>query len=184
MKVVVGLGNPGGKYLKTRHNIGFMVVDKLVKKYGAALVKNRLDAIVYECALEGEKVLFVKPQTFMNLSGSTVKKIVHKHGCRYDDVLVILDDSDLPLGKVRIREHGGSGGHRGLRSVMDCVGSAGIPRLKIGIGSCPSQYKKEFVLSSFTREEGDIIENALGKACSVVDVWCSKGIIDCMNMFN
>ncbi len=184
MKVVVGLGNPGGKYLKTRHNIGFMVVDKLVKETRAALVKNRFDAVIHECLVKGERVLFVRPQTFMNLSGGAVRKIVSKHGCRDDEILVVLDDSDLPLGKIRIREQGGSGGHKGLKSIMDCLGSSSIPRLKIGIGSCPSEYKKEFVLSPFTQEEVENVKSALDRACKAIDVWYTKGIIDCMNMFN
>ncbi|MDR4496366.1 MAG: aminoacyl-tRNA hydrolase [Candidatus Scalindua sp.] len=184
MKVVVGLGNPGEKYVKTRHNIGFMVVDKLVKEYRAVYAKNRFDATIHECFIEGEKVLFVKPQTFMNLSGEAVKKIIGKYGCQIDEILVVLDDSALPLGKIRVRGHGGSSGHKGLKSVMDCLGNAGFPRLKIGIGGCPSERKKEFVLSPFTDEEGDTIENALNKACKAIDVWFAKGITDCMNMFN
>jgi PTH1 family peptidyl-tRNA hydrolase len=184
MKVVVGLGNPGGKYLKTRHNIGFMVVDKLVKEFKAGWVKNRFDAAIHECLVEGEKVFFVKPQTFMNLSGGAVRKIVSKYGCRDDEVLLVLDDSDLPLGKIRIREQGGSGGHKGLKSVVNCLGGGAVPRLKIGIGNCPSEYKKEFVLSSFTPEECKIIKSTLDRACKAVGVWCTKGIIDCMDMFN
>jgi len=184
MKVVIGLGNPGEKYVKTRHNIGFMVVDKLVKEYKAVNAKNSFDATIYECFIEGEKVLFVKPQTFMNLSGEAVKKIIKKYGCQIDEILVVLDDSDLPLGKIRVRERGGSSGHKGLKSVMDCLGSAGFPRLKIGIGGCLSERKKEFVLSPFTGEEGETIDNALNKACKAIDVWFTKGITDCMNMFN
>jgi PTH1 family peptidyl-tRNA hydrolase len=184
MKVVVGLGNPGGKYSRTRHNIGFLVVDKLVKEFGARLIKNRFDATLYECLIEGEKTVFAKPQTFMNLSGGSVGKIVGAYGCRDDEILVVLDDSDLPLDKIRIREQGGSGGHKGLKSIMDCLGCGTIPRLKIGIGYCPSEYKKEFVLSHFTPEEGGIIEGALDRACKAIGVWCAKGIIDCMNMYN
>ncbi|GJQ59339.1 MAG: aminoacyl-tRNA hydrolase [Candidatus Scalindua sp. AMX11] len=184
MKVVVGLGNPGGKYSRTRHNIGFMVVDKLVKEFGAGLIKSQLEAAVYECVLGGERVVFVKPQTFMNLSGVVVRKVVGKYGCGDDEVLVVLDDSDLPLGKIRVREQGGSGGHNGLRSIIDSLGSCAVPRLKIGIGHCPSKYKKEFVLSHFAREEAEIIAGALDRASEAVGVWCAKGIIDCMNIFN
>ena len=184
MKVVIGLGNPGEKYLKTRHNIGFMVVDRLVEEYNAGRAKKRFDAAIHECCIEGEKVLFVKPQTFMNLSGESVKKIIMKHGCQPGEVLVVLDDSDLPLGKIRVREQGGSSGHKGLKSVIDCLGNAGFPRLKIGIGGCLSEGKKEFVLSPFKGEEGETIENALNRACKAVVVWLTRGITDCMNMFN
>lgn len=184
MKVVVGLGNPGTKYVKTRHNIGFMVVDKLVRRFGVGAAKNRFEAVIHECLVDGKKALLVKPQTFMNLSGGAIKKIVAKYGCRDDEVLVVLDDSDLPLGKIRIREQGGSGGHKGLKSAIDCLGSSTIPRLKIGIGNCPSEHKKEFVLSPFAREEIKIIEKTLDRACDAVNAWCAKGITDCMNMFN
>ncbi|MDR4504587.1 MAG: aminoacyl-tRNA hydrolase [Candidatus Scalindua sp.] len=184
MKVVVGLGNPGVKYAKTRHNIGFMVVDKLVGEFKAGTPKNRFESVIYECLVGGETVLLVKPQTFMNLSGGAVRKIVKKYGCRDDEILVVLDDSDLPLGKIRIREQGGGGGHKGVMSVMDCLGSDAVPRLKIGIGGCLPEYKKEFVLSPFTREEIRIIENTLDRACDAVRAWCAKGINNCMNMFN
>lgn len=184
MKIVIGLGNPGRKYLNTRHNVGFMVIDKLIKGHNVSFTKKRYDSIISEGFVEGNKVLFVTPQTFMNLSGYPTRKIVEGHECNLDDVLVILDDINLPVGKIRIRERGSSGGHKGLKSISDHLRTTDFPRLRIGVGNCFSENKKDFVLSRFTREERENIENALDKATEAVNVWVKTGINDCMNIFN
>ena len=115
MKIVIGLGNPGNKYTKTRHNIGFAVIDKFIKGCNVEFTKKYRDSVISKCIIEGEEVLFVKPQLFMNLSGGPTKKIVEKYNCSLSEILVILDDINIPLGKTRIREKGSSGGHNGLK---------------------------------------------------------------------
>lgn len=184
MKIVIGLGNPGRKYAKTRHNIGFMVVDKFIKEHSASLTKKSCDSIISECFVDDEKVIFVKPQKFMNISGEPVKKIVERYGCCLDEIFVILDDSNLHLGKIRIRKKGSSGGHKGLKSISDYLGNTCFPRLRIGIGNCFSEDRKEFVLSRFTKEESDTIKSALDNACKAINIWVTTGINNCMNTFN
>jgi PTH1 family peptidyl-tRNA hydrolase len=184
MKVVIGLGNPGRKYAKTRHNVGFMVIDKFTKKHNISFAKKRCDSLIGECIIEGEKTLFVKPQTFMNASGRPVKEVVRRYDCKLDDILVILDDINLPLGKIRIREKGSSGGHNGLKSVSGHLKTTCFSRLRIGVGNCSSEDKKDFVLSRFAKEESNTIEDALEKASKAIDIWIATGINDCMGMFN
>lgn len=184
MKIVIGLGNPGRKYSKTRHNVGFMIIDKLTEEHNAGSGKKRFGSTISECFIEGNKTLFVKPQTFMNASGYSAREIIEKYGCNLDDILVVIDDINLPLGKIRIRGKGSSGGHKGLKSVSDHVKTTDFARLRIGVGSDFSENQKDFVLSHFTREESKIIENALNKAREAINVWIKIGINDCMNMFN
>lgn len=184
MKIVIGLGNPGRKYLKTRHNIGFMAVDRFVKDHDASLAKKGYKSIVGELFVEGNKTLFIKPQTYMNLSGWPVRKYVEKYKCNIDDILVVLDDINLPPGKIRIRGSGSNGGHNGLKSISDHLKTTEYPRLRIGVGNCHSEDKKDFVLSRFTKEEEEAIESALDKAGEAISMWIKAGINDCMNLFN
>ncbi|MCK5347515.1 MAG: aminoacyl-tRNA hydrolase [Candidatus Heimdallarchaeota archaeon] len=184
MKIVIGLGNPGTKYTKTRHNIGFMVVDKLLKGCNVSFTKKYRDSIVNKCLIEGEEILFVKPQLFMNLSGIPAKRIVEKHNCNLNEILVILDDINIPLGKVRIREKGSSGGHNGLKSISNHLKTTYFPRLRIGVGSSLPENTKDFVLSRFSKEENDVIQGALDKACKVINCWVTTDINNCMSLFN
>ncbi len=184
MKIVIGLGNPGTKYTKTRHNIGFMVIDKFLKGCKVSFTKKYRDSIVNKCLIEGEEILFVKPQLFMNLSGIPAKRIVEKHNCNLNEILVILDDFSLPLGKVRIREKGSSGGHKGLKSISDHLKTTYFSRLRIGIGNISSEDTEDFVLSRFTREEKKVIEEALDKACNAIRYWITTDINNCMSMIN
>ncbi|MGR3301840.1 MAG: aminoacyl-tRNA hydrolase [Candidatus Scalindua sp.] len=184
MKIVIGLGNPGTKYTKTRHNIGFVVIDKFLKSCNVSFTKKYRDSIVNKCLIEGEEILFVKPQLFMNLSGIPTKRIVEKHNCNLNEILVILDDINIPLGKVRIREKGSSGGHKGLKSISDHLKTTDFARLRIGIGNISAEDTKDFVLSRFTREEKDVIEDSLDKACNAIKYWITEDINNCMSMIN
>ena len=184
MKIVIGLGNPGTKYTKTRHNIGFMVVDKLLKGCNVSFTKKYRDSIVNKCLIEGEEILFVKPQLFMNLSGIPTKRIAEKNNCNLNEILIVLDDINLPLGKVRIREKGSSGGHNGLKSISNHLKTTYFPRLRIGVGSSLPENTKDFVLSRFTKEENDVIQGALDKACKVINCWVTTDINNCMSLFN
>ena len=184
MKIVIGLGNPGRKYTKTRHNIGFMVIDKFLKDCKVSFTKKYRDSVVNKCLVEGEEILFVKPQLFMNLSGIPAKRIAEKNNCNLNEILVILDDFNLPLGKVRIREKGSSGGHKGLKSISDHLKTTYFSRLRIGIGNISSEDTEDFVLSRFTKEEKKVIEDALDKACNAIRYWVTTDINNCMSMIN
>lgn len=184
MKIVIGLGNPGNKYKQTRHNAGFMVIDKYLKSHKIGFTKNCHDAIVNKCIIEGDETLFIKPQLFMNLSGGPAKRIVDKYKCELDDILVVLDDINLPLGKIRIREKGSSGGHNGLKSISENLKTTCFSRLRIGIGNSQPEKMKDFVLSRFTKEENDIIQDVLEKACEAIYYWVTTDIKNCMRLFN
>jgi PTH1 family peptidyl-tRNA hydrolase len=184
MKIVIGLGNPGTKYTKTRHNIGFMVIDKFLKGCKVSFTKKYRDSIVNKCLIEGKETLFVKPQLFMNLSGIPAKRIAEKNTCNLNEILIVLDDINLPLGKVRIREKGSSGGHKGLKSISDHLKTTYFSRLRIGIGNISSEDTEDFVLSRFTKEEKKVIEDALDKACNAIRYWVTTDINNCMSMIN
>lgn len=184
MKIVIGLGNPGRKYAKTRHNVGFMVVDKFIKDCNVSLTEKNRDSIVNRCFIEGEEILFVKPQLFMNVSGGPTKRIVEKYSCCLNEMLVVSDDINLPLGRIRIREKGSSGGHNGLKSVSEHLKTTNFPRLRIGIGNSFSDDAKDYVLSRFTKEENDTVKEALDKACKAINYWITTGISKCMSMIN
>ena len=152
MKVIVGLGNPGKKYEKTRHNIGFIVVDSLRKKYGVSDEREKFQALVSEKNIDGEKVIFLKPQTFMNLSGNSVIEIVKFYKLNSkEDIIVVYDDMDLPFGDIRVKEKGSSGGHNGIKSIISHVGEEFI-RVKCGIGS-KKDDAVEHVLGEFSQSE-------------------------------
>ncbi len=184
MKIVIGLGNPGNKYTQTRHNAGFMVLDKFIESYKVVFTKKYRDSIISKCIIECEEVLFVKPQLFMNLSGEPTKRIIDKYSCNLDEILVILDDLNLPLGKTRIREKGSSGGHNGLKSISSHLKTTCFPRLRIGIGNSHPDDTRDFVLSRFTKEEKDIINEVLDSACRAINYWITTDISNCMSLFN
>jgi len=184
MKVVIGLGNPGNKYTKTRHNIGFAVIDKFIKSCEVGFTKKYRDSVISKCIIEGEEILFVKPQLFMNLSGAPTKRIIEKYNCSLCEIFVILDDINLPLGKIRIREKGSSGGHNGLKSISNHLKTTCFPRLRIGVGNSLQENTKDFVLSRFSREESGVIQATLDKACKVINCWVTTDINNCMGLFN
>ena len=184
MKVVIGLGNPGNKYTKTRHNIGFAVIDKFIKSCKVGFTKKYRDSVISKCIIQGEEILFVKPQLFMNLSGAPTKRIIEKYNCSLCEILVILDDINLPLGKIRIREKGSSGGHNGLKSISNHLKTTCFPRLRIGVGNSLPENTKDFVLSRFTKEENDVIQGSLDKACKAINYWVTTDIKNCMSLFN
>lgn len=159
MKLIVGLGNPGSKYDGTRHNIGFDVVDILVKELKAPSFREKFQGLLTEITYEGEKILFLKPQTYMNLSGDSINAVAKFYKISNDDILIIYDDMDTPLGKIRFRPKGSSGGHNGIKSIIAHFGEQ-FPRVKFGIGkpTLPSQIEGniiDFVLSRFTKEEDE-----------------------------
>jgi PTH1 family peptidyl-tRNA hydrolase len=183
-KLVVGLGNPGGKYAGTRHNVGYAVVDSLAESPRAGPSQGRFQGQVAELIEEPHKVLLVKPETFMNLSGRCVRQLVDFYQVPLEDLLVVCDDINLPLGKIRARARGTHGGHNGLRDIQNHLGTTEYARLRIGVGTPDEDDAVDHVLGRFRPGERPVIEEALQKAVQAVIVWVHQGIDACMNQFN
>lgn len=184
MKVLVGLGNPGKKYAGTRHNVGFDVIAELSRRHGASKPKSRFDAELSESGIGGEKVLLAAPQTFMNASGRAVRQLVDFFQLPISDLLVICDDINLPLGRLRIRKSGSAGGQKGLENVIQHLG-ANVPRLRIGVGQPPQHLDSaDYVLDRFHKSELAAIDEATGRAADAVEMWVIDGIDQAMNRFN
>ena len=184
MKIVVGLGNPGNQYKDTRHNIGFLVVDELARRWNTPSWKRRYDAEVSEHRALGP-VLLVKPQTFMNLSGNSVREAAKFYKTPSTDIIVIHDDLDLPAGRLRIRERGGSGGHRGIESMLTQLGADDFVRVRFGVGRPPEGWESaDYVLGRFAPDEQALIKEAVDKAADAVEVILKEGTAPAMNRFN
>jgi len=184
MKIVVGLGNPGKKYDGTRHNVGFAVVDALAVGPGTSAFQNRFDAQVAEWREGDEKVLLLKPDKFMNLSGRAVRQAVDFYQVTPTDLLVVCDDINLPLGKLRFRKRGTHGGHNGLRDIQSHLGTTDYPRLRIGVDAPPQDGAVDHVLGRFRSSEKPIIAEAMETAVQGVVLWVREGIAPCMNQYN
>jgi peptidyl-tRNA hydrolase, PTH1 family len=183
LKIVVGLGNPGNRYTGTRHNLGYAVVDSLAKSPNAGRFQERFKGQVAELREEPFKVLLVKPMTFMNLSGQCVRQFVDFYQAPLTDLLVVCDDINLPLGKLRVRTRGTHGGHNGLRDIQAHLGTLEYPRLRIGVDA-PGQDAVEHVLGRFRPTEQTVINDAVSLAAQAVGVWIHQGIEACMNQYN
>lgn len=184
MKIVVGLGNPGSKYAATRHNIGFDVVDYLAAGPGVGGFRSAFQSEAAEFTEGGEKVLLVKPQTFMNLSGRAVRAVLDFYKLTPADLLVICDDYNLPLGKLRVRAKGSHGGQNGLRNIQEQLGTDEYPRLRMGIGQPAPGEAVDFVLTRFKPGERAAVEEAVANAAAGVLVWVRQGLPACMNRVN
>ena len=185
MYVIVGLGNPGKQYDKTRHNVGFDVIDMLAKEYGISVTKIKHKALIGEGRVGTEKVLLVKPQTYMNLSGETLIDIYNYYKVDLENIVVIYDDIDLGVGKLRIRKKGSGGTHNGMRSIVKCLGSTDFPRVRVGVSKpMPGQNLADFVLSRFRKEEADDLATGLEKACNAVDCIIRENLDLAMNKYN
>jgi peptidyl-tRNA hydrolase, PTH1 family len=183
-KLVVGLGNPGSKYQATRHNIGFEVVDRLAQGGSGATFTRKFDGLLAESEIDFRRVLLLKPETFMNLSGRSVAQVLRFYKLELSDLLVVCDDLNLPLGKLRIRAGGSDGGQKGLRDISANLGSELYARLRIGIGERGPIDAADFVLSRFRSTERPVIDDTLILASQAVAVWTSKGMAEAMNRFN
>ncbi len=185
MKLVVGLGNHGREYEGTRHNVGYLVIDRLAEQLGQPDFRRQFSGRVGSVKVGDEKILLLKPETYMNLSGRSVQTALAFHKLAHSDLLVICDDLNLPVGKIRVRSGGSDGGQKGLRSVAEQLGTPEYPRLRIGIGAArEGQDSAGYVLSRFSREERKAIDESIGLAVEAVIVWCEAGIEKCMNRFN
>jgi PTH1 family peptidyl-tRNA hydrolase len=181
IRLVVGLGNPGPQYAATRHNIGFMVVDQLASQFGSTWEKStKWDALSAKCGA----VLLVKPTSFMNRSGYPLFAAVQFYKIDPCEILVVLDDFALPLGRLRLRARGGSGGHNGLESIIMQFGTEEIPRLRIGIGGAPHEESVDYVLSRFFDEEKPLVRSTIDRAVEAVKYAIDNGLVSAMNTFN
>ena len=186
MRAIVGLGNPGEKYEHTRHNAGFDVISILSAKLDVAVKKLKFQGVIGETIWKGEKLVLIKPQTFMNLSGLTVSDALAFFKMSPKDMLLIVDDIDLPFGQVRIRPKGGPGTHNGLRHIVQCTGTGDFPRVRIGMGAPPPQWDlADWVLSKFqTEAERKIAYDAYLLAADAALCWAEHGIDTAMNRYN
>lgn len=185
MKLIVGLGNPGAKYEGTRHNVGFQVIDRLVRENAATGPRPKFDAEIWECTSEGQKSLLLKPQTFMNRSGGSVRKAVDFYQVPFEDVLIVCDDFNLPLGQLRIRSSGSDGGQNGLADVIRCMGTPDVPRLRIGIGPVPERWNPaDFVLGKFTADQRTEADLQVARAADAVKMWTAEGVTPAANKYN
>lgn len=184
--LIVGLGNPGDKYGKTRHNVGFRVIDKLAEKYNAKTFKNKFQALYADCDIEDKKIMLFKPLTYMNNSGSAVSEVVRFYKIPTDNIIVISDDISLPAGRLRIRANGSHGGHNGLKDIIELLGTDNIARIKVGMGQKPHpDYDlADWVLSVPSKEDTLLIEKAEDSAADAIKVILKSGISAAMNRFN
>jgi len=187
VKLVAGLGNPGPRYDRTRHNVGFQVLDELARRWNVAAPRyeRRYEALVADDQVGDQRVVLLWPQTYMNLSGRSVLAV--KQFFKLDptrDLLVVCDDMDLPVGRIRLRARGSGGGQKGLENILLRLGTTDVPRLRIGIGRAPAAVAAAYVLSRFAPGEQQDIEEAISTAADAVECWLRRGIDAAMNRFN
>lgn len=183
--LIVGLGNPGREYRASRHNFGFMVVDRLVASRGSDFSKSQLKALTASITIQGNKVLVIKPQTFMNLSGEAAVPLLNYYKIPVDRMLVVHDDMDLPFGTLRMRPGGGAGGQKGLASIINKLGHQEFARLRCGIGHPPGQMEvHDYVLSQFSKNEEESLPAVIDKAAEAIETFVSEGIQAAMNRYN
>ena len=183
--LLIGLGNPGREYADTRHNFGFMLVDRLAVRLNARGLKVQSKAIVTNASYEERKLILAKPQTYMNLSGQSVQGLVHFYKLPINNVMILSDDLDIPFGAIRIRASGGPGGQRGLSSILERLGTKEVPRLRLGIGRPPGRMDaSNYVLQNFSRSDMQAISEILDRAADAVLAFVSHGLNKAMNEFN
>lgn len=182
---IVGLGNPGRQYEETKHNVGFKVIDRLAEKYDIKVDKFKNKAFVGDGTIRNKRVLLVKPQTYMNLSGESVREIVNFYKIPQERFVVIFDDTSLPCGSVRIREKGSHGGHNGIRNIIDQMGTDQFYRIKVGIGEKPSGWDlADYVLGKFNEDDLPAMDEGMDKAVKGVELMLSRGIAEAANRVN
>lgn len=186
MYAIIGLGNPGKKYELTRHNVGYMAIDQLAKAHQISVEKLKHQALVGQGRINGEKVILVKPITYMNLSGNAVREVIDYYKIPIENTMIIYDDIDIPLGKLRIRKEGGSGTHNGMKSIIASLGSKRFPRIRIGIAPENSSHASlaDYVLGSFTQKEWICLSEPLESTVKVVETMIEKGLDNAMNHYN
>jgi peptidyl-tRNA hydrolase, PTH1 family len=181
IRLIAGLGNPGAEYDGTRHNIGFAVVDRLATEWGLTWQHEKRWHLLWA---KGERAILVKPTSYMNRSGEPIQAIAQFYKITPTEMLIVLDDMDLPLGRLRLRPDGGTAGHNGLESVIVQFGTEEIPRLRVGIGAAPKEESVDHVLGRFFEEERPIVEKTVARAVEAVKWSIDKGVLSAMNLFN
>lgn len=184
MYVIAGLGNPGKKYENTRHNMGFITIDQLAEKHNIKVDKLKFKALVGEGRIAGQKVLLVKPQTYMNLSGESIRQIMNFYKLEPKELTVIYDDMDIDVGSIRIRKFGSAGTHNGMKSVVQQLGSDRFPRIRVGIGNRNKGDTIDFVLGGFRKEEVPLLEEAVTTAVQAIECMLEADIDIAMNKYN
>lgn len=184
MHLVVGLGNPGARYQDSRHNVGFRCADEVARRHQAVFSRQLFDARIAWVDIAGKRVLLAKPQTYMNLSGRSVAPLLRYFGLAPAGLLVVYDDMDLPLGRIRVREQGSAGGHNGMKSIIAALGTQDFARVRIGIGPSGAQDAADYVLGRFTPDEAPLVVGALERAADAVEVVVAEGVATAMNRFN
>ena len=185
MRLVFGLGNPGNRYAHTRHNVGFTVLDRVARNFFIEVVREKFHSLWDEARLDDDRVMFIKPQTYMNRSGLAVREWVGFFKVALEDILIVHDDLDMDPGKMKFTRGGGSGGHRGAESIIRELGAESIPRLKIGIGRPRfGEPIEEFVLKPFYPDQSQDLQEVISKAAMAVETWLKEGISKAMNLYN
>jgi PTH1 family peptidyl-tRNA hydrolase len=185
MKLIVGLGNPGKDYMGTRHNIGFGVITRLSDKYNIGMKSKEHKAVCGKGMIGGEKVILAQPQTFMNLSGESVKSFADYYKIEPEDIIVAFDDIDLEVGQIRVRRKGSAGGHNGIKNIIAQLGSNEFPRVKVGVGAKPEGGDLiRHVLGHFSKEDEKVISEVLDEAADAVEMIVTEGVEPAMNRYN
>ncbi|MFZ3065857.1 MAG: aminoacyl-tRNA hydrolase [Nitrospirota bacterium] len=185
MKLIIGLGNPGNEYKQTRHNVGFMVIDELASVYNIAVNKKRYKSFFGKGSINDIEVVLAKPQTFMNLSGDSVAQMIKGLNLSADDLIIIHDDMDTEVGRLRIRDKGSHGGHRGIKSIIDAIGTDSFVRIKIGIGRPRAGMdSSDYVLSNFKKDELPILKEVKKRASDALSFLIKDDTVAAMNRFN
>ena len=185
MKAIIGLGNPGMKYAGTRHNIGFDAVTAIADKYNLSINNKKFKGVYADGHIAGEKVLLVQPQTFMNLSGECVREVADFYKLNPDEIIIICDDINLDVGRLRIRKKGSAGGHNGLKNIIAHLGTEEFPRIRVGVGEKTKGWDlADYVLARFDKDSEPVIREALANVVGAVETWISEGIDAAMNRFN
>ncbi len=185
MKLVVGLGNPGKKYEGTRHNIGFDCIDRCAELMGIELNELKFKGVFGKGAINGQKLILLKPLTYMNLSGESVRALLDYYRIEIDDLLVIYDDLDLPTGKIRLRQKGSAGGHNGIKSLIQHVGTQEFKRIRVGINRPqPGEAIVDYVLGTYRPDERESVNESIEQTAKAVQAWMSTPFLQVMNEFN
>jgi peptidyl-tRNA hydrolase, PTH1 family len=184
MKLIVGLGNPGPEYERTRHNVGWQVLDAFARKFRIEVTRHEKNALTGTGRVAGGSVMLAKPLTYMNLSGDAVKLLVNAYLEASDELMVVYDDIDLPLGRLRIRPNGSAGTHNGMRSIISTIQTEQFPRLRVGIGASAQGRLRDYVLDEFTPEEQPIVDRAIERAVDALVLFARGDLRRAMNQFN
>ncbi|MGE6261207.1 aminoacyl-tRNA hydrolase [Heyndrickxia sporothermodurans] len=185
MKLIVGLGNPGNQYDRTRHNIGFEVIDELAKRYQTTLNQSKFNGLYSIVNKNGEKFILLKPLTYMNLSGDSIRPIMNYYDISIEDLVVIFDDMDLPVGKIRLRQKGSAGGHNGIKSTIAHLGTQNFNRIRIGINRPDFGISvPDYVLGKFKKDEWEEMQNVIQKSADACEEWLKKPFLEVMNHYN